>query len=80
MGGVSSARHLRVLHLTVDLVTNTLLLARVSGRPLSRHFVPALPPDCVLDCVYSAENAALFVLDVLQWKRQSVAESEAEFR
>ena len=66
--------------LFAETVTNTLLLARSSGRPLSRHLVPALPPDCVLDCIYSEEKAVLFILDILQWKRQSMTESEAEFR
>lgn len=65
---------------TCRSVTNTLLLARSSGRPLSRHLIPALPPDCVLDCIYSEDKAILFVLDILQWKRQSMTESEAEFR
>lgn len=61
-------------------MTNTLLLARQTGRPLARHLVPSLPPDCVLDCIYSEAHAALFVLDLLRWKSQSISESEAEFR
>lgn len=62
------------------LVTNTLILARSSGRPLSRHLVPVLPPDCILDCIYVESTATLFVLDVMRWKGQSIAECEAEFR
>lgn len=61
-------------------MTNTILLARTTGKPLLRQNIPILPPNCVLDCIYVKEAATLFVVDVLQWKGQSVAEGEAEFR
>lgn len=62
------------------IATNTILLARTTGKPLLRQNIPVLPPNCVLDCIYVKEAAAVFVVDVLQWKGQSVAEGEAEFR
>jgi len=62
------------------IVTNAILLARTSGRPIARQHIPVLPTHCVLDCMYVPEAAAIFVVDVLQWKGQSVAEGEAEFR
>lgn len=61
-------------------VTNTILLARTTGKPLLRQNIPVLPANCVLDCIYVKDAAALFVVDFLQWKGQSVAEGEAEFR
>ena len=64
----------------IPSATNTILLARMSGRPLSRHLVPALPADCVLDCIYSENQAILYILDVLRWKSQSLVECDAEFR
>lgn len=60
--------------------TNTIILARTTGKPIARQYIPVLPPNCVLDCVYVPESAALFIMDVLQWKGQSVAEGEADFR
>lgn len=61
-------------------VTNTILLARSSGRPLGRHYIPVLPPDCILDCIYLKDAGALFVLDVMNWRGQSIAECDTEFR
>jgi snurportin-1 len=62
------------------IVTNAILLARTTGKPLLRQNIPVLPANCVLDCIYVKDASTLFVVDVLQWKGQSVAEGEAEFR
>lgn len=61
-------------------VTNAILFSRVSGRPMARHYLPVVPADCILDCVYAEHLAVLFVVDVMSWKGQSIAECDASFR
>jgi snurportin-1 len=59
--------------------TNTLLLARRSGRPMSRNRT-ALPAHCILDAIVDQTRHLLWVLDVLTWVGTPLAETEAEFR
>ncbi|PPQ68245.1 hypothetical protein CVT25_005314 [Psilocybe cyanescens] len=65
------------------VVPNTTLRSRLLGKTLLPRFPSALPPLTVLNCILDdkwRENGILHVLDVVKWKGQDVAESEAGFR
>ncbi|KAK4055442.1 hypothetical protein OIO90_003280 [Microbotryomycetes sp. JL221] len=65
---------------TSAALPNTVLYSRVSGRTLCRRRT-ALPPDCLLDCVYDEQLSVLWVLDVIRWYAQGyLVECDTEFR
>ncbi|KAM0791006.1 hypothetical protein ACM66B_004305 [Microbotryomycetes sp. NB124-2] len=59
---------------------NTILYSRLSGRTLARRRT-ALPPDCILDCVYDEELSVLWVLDIVKWSAQGwLVECDTDLR
>ncbi|SCV69576.1 BQ2448_2596 [Microbotryum intermedium] len=60
--------------------SNTILYSRVSGRTLSRVYVPALPPDCLLDTIHDPSTNALWVLDLIKWNGVYYVDLEHGFR
>jgi hypothetical protein len=58
---------------------NCLLLARATGRPITR-LLTALPPGCTLDCIWDAQQRVLWVLDVIEWACAGLSESDTEMR
>ncbi|SCZ96861.1 BZ3500_MvSof-1268-A1-R1_Chr4-1g06794 [Microbotryum saponariae] len=60
--------------------SNAILYSRVSGRTLSRIYVPALPPDCFLDTIYDSTINALWVLDLIKWTGVYYVDHEHVFR
>ncbi|KAK4048095.1 hypothetical protein OIV83_004965 [Microbotryomycetes sp. JL201] len=59
---------------------NTILYSRLSGRTLARRRT-ALPPDCILDCVYEEDLSVLWVLDIVKWSAQGwLVQYDTDFR
>ncbi|KDE02791.1 hypothetical protein, variant [Microbotryum lychnidis-dioicae p1A1 Lamole] len=72
----------RCLCATIHLAngSNAILYSRVSGRTLSRIYVPALPPDCFLDTIYDSTTNTLWVLDLIKWTGVYYVDHEHVFR